>query len=188
MVAVLLYAYANGIYSSRRIAKACVERADFMMLVALEPDFRTIAEFRRRHLRALGGLFVQVLRLAAKMGLVKLGHVAVDGTKIKANASKHKAMSYERMTTHEAELARVHLVAGALGRQPGVHHRVIPPRGVRDQTRKVCLPISAPTSSGTHAVQVFAPILSVPTDPPWWRVLLTPADWSPEERCARHWT
>jgi transposase len=119
MVAVLLYAYANGIYSSRRIAKAAVERADFMMLVALDPpDFRTIAEFRRRHLRALGGLFVQVLRLAATMGLVKLGHVAVDGTKIKANASKHKAMSYERMKTREAELAAE--VAGWLAQAEAV--------------------------------------------------------------------
>jgi transposase len=61
------------------------------------PDFRTISEFRRRHLKALAGLFVQVLKLAEKAGLVKLGHVALDGTKIKANASKHKAMSYERM-------------------------------------------------------------------------------------------
>src|SRR6185369_5679636 len=69
------------------------------------PDFRTISEFRRRHLKALAGLFTQVLQLAEKAGLVKLGHVALDGTKIKANASKHKAMSYERMRKREAELA-----------------------------------------------------------------------------------
>ena len=68
------------------------------------PDFRTISEFRKRHLKALGGLFVQVLKLCEKAGLVKLGHVALDGTKIKANASKHKAMSYERMKKREAEL------------------------------------------------------------------------------------
>jgi len=106
MTALLLHAYASGIYSSRRIAKAAVERADFMMIVAGDPpDFRTISEFRRRHLDALAALFVQVLQLAEKAGLVKLGHVALDGTKIKANASKHKAMSYARMKQREAELA-----------------------------------------------------------------------------------
>jgi transposase len=106
MVALLLHGYASGIYSSRRIARAAVERADFMMIVAGDPpDFRTIAEFRKRHLKVLAGLFTQVLKLAEKAGLVKLGHVALDGTKIKANASKHKAMSYERMKKREAELA-----------------------------------------------------------------------------------
>jgi transposase len=105
MTALLLYAYCCGIYSSRRIAKACLERVDFMMIVAGDPpDFRTISDFRKRHLVALAGLFVQVLRLAETAGLVKLGHVALDGTKIKANASKHKAMSYERMKKREAEL------------------------------------------------------------------------------------
>src|ERR1700747_764997 len=105
MTALLLHGYASGIFSSRRIAKAAVERADFMMIVAGDPpDFRTVAEFRKRHLKALAGLFVQVLKLAEKAGLVKLGHVALDGTKIKANASKHKAMSYERMKKREAEL------------------------------------------------------------------------------------
>ena len=105
MVALLLHGYASGIYSSRRIARACRERADFMMIVALDaPDFRTISDFRKRHLQALGALFVQVLRLAEAAGLVKLGHVALDGTKIKANASKHKAMSYARMKKREAEL------------------------------------------------------------------------------------
>lgn len=106
MTALLLHAYASGLYASRRIAKAAVERADFMMIVAGDPpDFRTISEFRRRHLKALAALFVQVLQLAGKAGLVKLGHVALDGTKIKANASKHKAMSYDRMKKREAELA-----------------------------------------------------------------------------------
>lgn len=105
MTALLLHGYASGVYSSRRMARAAVERADFMMIVAGDPpDFRTIAEFRKRHLKALSGLFVQVLKLAEKAGLVKLGHVALDGTKIKANASKHKAMSYERMKKREAEL------------------------------------------------------------------------------------
>jgi transposase len=106
MTALLLHGYASGIYSSRRIAKSAVERADFMMLVAGDPpDFRTVAEFRKRHLKALAALFVQVLKLAERAGLVRLGHVALDGTKIKANASKHKAMSYARMQRREAELA-----------------------------------------------------------------------------------
>ena len=106
MVALLLYAYCNGIYSSRRIAKACRERVDFMSIVALDPpDFRTISDFRKRHLQALSALFVQVLKLCEKAGLVKLGHVALDGTKMKANASKHKAMSYGRMEALEAEVA-----------------------------------------------------------------------------------
>jgi transposase len=105
MTALLLHGYASGLYSSRRIAKACTERADFMMIVAGDPpDFRTVSEFRKRHLPALKRLFVQVLKLCEAAGLVKLGHVALDGTKIKANASKHKAMSYERMRKREAEL------------------------------------------------------------------------------------
>jgi transposase len=105
MTALLLHAYGSGIYSSRRIAKAALERADFMMIVAGDPpDFRTISDFRKRHLKGLAALFVQVLQLAEKAGLVKLGHVALDGTKIKANASKHKAMSYDRMKKREAEL------------------------------------------------------------------------------------
>src|ERR1700704_3184640 len=105
MTALLLHSYASGLYSSRRMAKGCIERADFMMIVAGDPpDFRTISDFRKRHLQALAGLFVQVLQLAEKAGLVKLGHVALDGTKIKANASKHKAMSYARMNPRAAEL------------------------------------------------------------------------------------
>jgi transposase len=105
MTALLLYSYCCGIYSSRRIAKACRERVDFMSIVALDaPDFRTISDFRKRHLKALGKLFGQILQLCETAGLVKLGHVALDGTKIKANASKHKAMSYERMEKRAAEL------------------------------------------------------------------------------------
>ena len=106
MVALLLYAYSQGVYSSRRIARGCEERLDFQAVTALNrPDFRTISEFRRRHLTALGELFVQVLALCQRAGLVGLGHVAVDGTKLRASASKHKAMSYERMVRAEAELA-----------------------------------------------------------------------------------
>jgi transposase len=106
MTALLLYAYAQGIYSSRRIARACEERIDVMAVTGLaRPDFRTINEFRKRHLEALAGLFVQVLALCRQAGLARLGHVALDGSKIKANASKHKAMSYGRMVRAEAELA-----------------------------------------------------------------------------------
>src|SRR6266550_2169562 len=106
MTALLLYAYSQGIYSSRRIDRACHERVDFMAVTGLShPDFRTISEFRKRHLKALSGLFVQVLGLCRKAGMVALGHVALDGTKLKANASKHKAMSYDRMKTSEQELA-----------------------------------------------------------------------------------
>ena len=106
MVALLLYAYSQGVYSSRRIARCCEERLDFQAVTALNrPDFRTISEFRRRHLAALSALFVQVLALCQRAGLVGLGHVAVDGTKLRANASKNKAMSYARMEKAEAELA-----------------------------------------------------------------------------------
>jgi transposase len=106
MVAMLLYAYCRGVYSSRRLALACEERVDFMAVTGLnKPDFRTISEFRRRHLKALSELFVQVLKLCQSTGLVSLGHVAVDGTKLKANASRHKAMSYGRMKTTEPKLA-----------------------------------------------------------------------------------
>jgi transposase len=106
MTALLLYAYCQGIYSSRRMAVACEQRVDFMAVTALQrPDFRTISDFRKRHLKALGALFGQVLVLCAQAGLVKLGHVALDGTKMRANASKHKAMSYGRMKQREAEFA-----------------------------------------------------------------------------------
>lgn len=119
MTALLLYAYCRGVYSSRRIARGCEERLDFMAVTAMNrPDFRTISDFRKRHLAALGDLFVQVLRLCREAGLVKLGHVAVDGTKIKGNASKHKAMSYGRMKKAEAELSRE--VAGWLETADGV--------------------------------------------------------------------
>lgn len=106
MVAVLLYAYSQGIYASRRIARGCEERLDFAAVTGMQhPDFRTISDFRKRHLTALSELFVQVLQLCRTAGLVKLGHVALDGTKIKANASKHKAMSYGRMKEVEPVLA-----------------------------------------------------------------------------------
>ena len=106
MTALLLYAYSQGLYASRRIAKACEARVDVMAVTARQqPDFRTISDFRKLHLSALGGLFTQVLQLCQQAGLVRLGHVALDGTKIRANASKHTAMRDSRMQTTEPALA-----------------------------------------------------------------------------------
>ena len=105
MVRLLLYGYANGVYSSRKIEKRTHEDVAFRYLSGDQhPDHATLAEFRKRHLEALAGLFTQALLLCAEAGLVKLGHVSIDGTKIKANASKHKAMSYKRMNETEARL------------------------------------------------------------------------------------
>ena len=105
MVRVLLYGYCRGIYSSRKIQAKTYEDVAFRYLAAEEhPDHSTVAEFRKRHLEALAGLFTQGLRLCQKAGLVKLGHVALDGTKMQGNASKHKAMSYERMGETEKRL------------------------------------------------------------------------------------
>lgn len=105
MTALLLYAYTQGVRSSRKIARGCATRVDFMAVTAMQkPDFRTISDFRLRHLDALADLFGQVLRLCEKAGLVKLGHVALDGTKVQANASKHSAMSYGRMKKTEQQL------------------------------------------------------------------------------------
>lgn len=107
MVRLLLYGYCLGVVSSRRMERATYEDVAFRYLSAdAHPDHDTIANFRKRHLEGLAGLFVQALRLCEKAGLVKLGHVAIDGTKIKANASKHKAMSYERMEESEQRLRR----------------------------------------------------------------------------------
>jgi transposase len=106
MVKLLVYGYCTGVYSSRRIARHVEEDVAFRVLAAGNaPDFRTISDFRLRHLKALTSLFEQALHLARKAGLVKLGHVALDSTKLQANASKHKAMSYGRMKTEEARLA-----------------------------------------------------------------------------------
>ena len=106
MVKVLLYGYCAGVVSSRRIAQCLHEDISFRVLAANNtPDFRTISDFRKGNLDALSGLFVQVLALCLQAGLVKLGHVALDGTKVKANASKHKAMSYGCMKEREEQLA-----------------------------------------------------------------------------------
>lgn len=116
MIRLLLYGYATGVYSSRKIQRRTYEEVAFRYLSGDQhPDHATIAEFRKRHLDALSGLFTQALLLCAEAGLVKLGHVAIDGTKIKANASKHKAMSYKRMNETEARLKQEidGLLAGA---------------------------------------------------------------------------
>ncbi len=105
MVKVMVYGYATGTFSSRKIAKKLFEDVAYRVLAADNfPAHRTIRDFRALHLAEFTELFVQVVRLAREMGLAKLGTIAVDGTKIKANASRHKAMSYGRMQTTEAEL------------------------------------------------------------------------------------
>jgi len=107
MVKLLVYGYCTGKTSSRKIEKATFEDVAYRVLSGnQQPDHDSIAEFRRRHLKALAGLFVQVLKLCQEAGLVKLGHVSVDGSKVKANASKHKAMSYQRMNETEARLVK----------------------------------------------------------------------------------
>lgn len=106
MTGLLLYAYCVGVPSSRKIEEKTNENIAFRILTGDEhPDHDTIAEFRKRHLVLLMGLFIQILNICKKANLVKLGHVSLDGTKIKANASKHKAMSYGRMCKKEKELA-----------------------------------------------------------------------------------
>jgi transposase len=105
MVKVLVYGYATGVFSSRKIARKLHEDVAFRALAAGNfPAHRTIRDFRAFHLKELSELFVQVVRLAREMGLVKLGTIAVDGTKVKANASRHMAMSYSHMLKAEAEL------------------------------------------------------------------------------------
>ena len=106
MVRILLYGYTTGVRSSRAIERKCVDDVPFRWLAAgSSPDYRAIARFRKRHLSALGHLFVQALRLCQAAGMVSLGRVALDGTKVRANASKRKAMSYARMTEKEKVLA-----------------------------------------------------------------------------------
>lgn len=107
MVALLLYAYCVGVPSSRQIEKRTYEDLAFRVVAANQhPDHDSICEFRKRHLEALGRLFLQVLKICQRAGLVKLGQVALDGTKVRANASKHKAMSYGRMKQAEEDLQR----------------------------------------------------------------------------------
>jgi len=105
MTKLLVYAYCVGVFSSRRIERRLVEDIAFRVLAAdNQPNFRTISDFRKIHLKTLEGLFEQVLKIALEAGAMKVGRVALDGTKIKANASKHKAMSYDRMKEKERDL------------------------------------------------------------------------------------
>src|SRR5947209_18333041 len=105
MTKILVYGYCVGVFYSRRIQKRLAEDVAFRVLAAgNQPDFRTISDFRKLHLKALEELFQQVLRLVLEMGALKLGRVALDGSKVKANASKHKAMSYGRMEETEKRL------------------------------------------------------------------------------------
>jgi transposase len=116
MASLILYAYCMGIPSSRKIETATYRQIPFRVLTADQhPDHDTIADFRKTHLKALAGLFVDVLRLCQKAGLASLGHIALDGTKVKANASKHKAMSYGRMekTVQQLEAEVKHLLEEA---------------------------------------------------------------------------
>ena len=108
LLKLLLYGYAVGIFSSRKLERAALELVPARFLSADQhPDHWTISEFRRRHLEAIDGLFKEVLKVCQQAKLVKLGHVALDGTKVKANASKHKAMSYGRMKQEEERLGRI---------------------------------------------------------------------------------
>jgi transposase len=105
MTKLLVYGYCLGVYSSRKIQQRVQEDVGFRVLAAGNaPDFRTIADFRKLHLKTLAGLFEQVLRIALEAGAMKVGRVALDGTKVQANASKHKAMSYGRMKEQEKQL------------------------------------------------------------------------------------
>ena len=107
MRALLFYAYCTGVPSSRQIEKCTHEDVAFRVIAAnRHPDHDSICEFRKRHLKPLAGLFVRILRLCRQAGLVSFGHLALDGTKIKANASKHKAMSYGRMKKKKEELEK----------------------------------------------------------------------------------
>lgn len=102
LTALLLYSYTQGIYSSRKIGRSCEERVDYMAICGMEaPNFRTISDFRKRHLESLGGLFTQVLALCREAKILKLGHVSLDGTRIKANASRNKSISYKQIKKEE---------------------------------------------------------------------------------------
>jgi transposase len=105
MTKILVYGYCVGVFSSRKLAQRLHEDIGFRVLAAGNtPDFRTLSEFRRIHLPVLQGLFEQVLRMALEMGAIKLGRIAIDGSKVKANASKHKAMTYQRMKQQRRQL------------------------------------------------------------------------------------
>jgi transposase len=125
MLRLLIFGYMTGVRSSRAIERKYIDDVGFRFLAADQgPEFRSIARFRRRHLPALADLFLQSLRLAQRLGMVKMGRVALDGTKLQANASRHKAMSYPRLVAKqeqvEADAAELQAqVAAPLGRRRG---------------------------------------------------------------------
>jgi transposase len=150
MTKLLVYGYCVGVFSSRKIERSLMENVGFRVLAAgNQPDFRTIAEFRRRHLRALEGLFEQVLKMTLAAGAMQLGRVALDGSKVKANASKHKAMSYGRMKEKQKQLrqevrellARAEAVDAAEDARYGKHQRgdELPEELRRRETRLKCI-------------------------------------------------
>jgi transposase len=105
MTKLVIYGYAEGITSARKLEKACLERIDFRFITGNRlPDYRSIARFKKLHLQALAGLHEQILLVAASDGLIEMKEVAIDGTKILADASKHQAMSYEHMCKKEGEV------------------------------------------------------------------------------------
>lgn len=129
MLALLLYSYSRGVYSSRRIARSCLEDISVRVLVGgAQPHFTVINEFRKAHQAAFQSVFLQALRLCQEAGMVKLGHVALDGTKIKADAGKHKAMSYKRMLAEEErlkqELAAMLSAANTVNEQEDVQYGI----------------------------------------------------------------
>src|SRR6187551_1899691 len=146
MVALLLYGYATGTRSSRKIMKRCQTDLACRVIVGEDiPDFRTISDFRKTHLARLETLFVEVLKLCALAGLARVGTIALDGTKVKANASRHKAMSYDRMKAEEERLkqeiaklladARAADEAEDIEHGPGRHGDDLPDELARRQTR-----------------------------------------------------
>src|SRR4051812_18569409 len=139
MVALLLYCYATGTRSSRRIMRRCQTDVACRVIVGNDvPDFRTLSDFRKVHLARLESLFVGVLKLCAMAGLAKVGTIALDGTKVKASASRHKAMSYDRKKAEQARLQ---------GRSPGSWPRPRPPMTPRaSSTAPAATATSCPTS------------------------------------------
>ena len=134
MVKLLIYGYCTGQRSSRGIEKRCWDDVAFRFLSAgAAPDYRSIARFRRRHLEALAGLFLQALRLCQRAGMVRLGRVALDGTKLRARASRHKAMSYRRMVEREAQLeAEIDAMLAEAERQDAAEDERFGPEGRDD--------------------------------------------------------
>lgn len=172
MLVLLLYSYCVGVFSSRKIMARCETDVAFRVIVGEDiPDFRRIAEFRRRHLARMQSLFVEVLALCREAGLLQVGRLALDGTKVKANASRHKAMSYDRMTAEEdrlqqemdALLAQAQAADDAEDEQHGADRRgdELPEELARRETRlqkireaKAALEAQARRKAAAHAAKL----------------------------------